>query len=150
MQSRGGGAGLRQETARIGRTWGTASSRGGPAGDQPAELPPEHEGRPMPRRPPAQRSAGVQAPDGAPCLPDLGRAGDVLEGKAGEAVKEKNWIEAEKQIEAEVKARAYEIWEQQGRPTGPEGDAVREKNLHAAEVQLLKETEEEFRRRPIP
>ena len=46
--------------------------------------------------------------------------------------------------------RAYEIWEQQGRPTGPEGDAVREKNLHAAEVQLLKETDEEFRRHPIP
>ena len=72
------------------------------------------------------------------------------QGKAGEAVKEKNWIDAETQIDAEVKARAYKIWEQQGCPTGPEGDAVREKNLHAAEVQLLKETEEEFRRRPIP
>lgn len=50
-------------------------------------------------------------------------------GKAGEAVKEKNWNEAEKQIESEVKTRAYKIWEQQGRPTGLEGDAVREKNL---------------------
>ena len=71
-------------------------------------------------------------------------------GNAGEAAKEKNWAEAERQIEAEVKTRAYAIWEEEGRPTGPEGDAVREKNLHSAEVQLLKETEEEFRRRPIP
>jgi hypothetical protein len=70
-------------------------------------------------------------------------------GKEGEAVKLKNWIAAEKQIESEVQNRAYSIWVQQGSPTGPQGDAVREKNTHDAEVQLLKETEEEFRRHPL-
>ena len=38
------------------------------------------------------------------------------QGKAGEAVKERNWIEAERQIGDEVNARAYEIWEQAGLP----------------------------------
>ena len=63
-------------------------------------------------------------------------------GPAGEAVKEKNWLEAERQIRDEVKARAYQIWEKQGRPTGAAGEAVREKNMRAAEAELLKETED--------
>jgi hypothetical protein len=71
------------------------------------------------------------------------------EGKAGEAVKEKNWSDAEKQIDAEVKTRAFRIWEQQGRPTGPDGEAKSEQNRRAAERELLKETEEELRRTPI-
>ena len=71
-------------------------------------------------------------------------------GPAGEAVKEKNWLEAERQIRDEVKARAYRIWEKQGRPTGAAGEAVREKNLRAAEAELLQETEAELRRHPIP
>ena len=62
-------------------------------------------------------------------------------GPAGEAVKEKNWLEAERQIRDEVEARAYRIWQKQGRPTGAAGEAVREKNLRAAEVELLAETE---------
>ena len=70
-------------------------------------------------------------------------------GKAGEAVKEKNWVEAEKQVNAEVEARAFQFWEQQGRPVGPEGEAASKKNRHIAEIQLLQETEDEFRRVPI-
>jgi serine/threonine protein kinase len=70
-------------------------------------------------------------------------------GKAGEAVKEKNWLEAERQILEEVKARAFKIWDEQGRPGAEAGEAVREKNMRAAEAQLLKETEEELRRHPL-
>ncbi len=70
-------------------------------------------------------------------------------GPAGEAIKEKNWIEAERQIRDEVLARAYRIWERQGRPTGAAGDSVKEKNLRTAEAELLQETEAEMRRHPI-
>jgi len=65
-------------------------------------------------------------------------------GQAGEAVKEKNWLEAEKQVNAEVETRAFQFWEQQGRPVGPEGEAASKKNRHIAEIQLLQETEDEF------
>ena len=71
-------------------------------------------------------------------------------GKLGEAVAKKNWAEAEKQIEGEVTARAFQFWEQQGRPVGPKGEAASKKNRQLAEEQLLEETEDEFRRRPIP
>jgi len=70
-------------------------------------------------------------------------------GAAGESVKEKNWLEAERQILDEVKARAFTIWDKQGRPSGAAGEAVREKNMRAAEAQLLKETEEEMNRHPV-
>ncbi len=70
-------------------------------------------------------------------------------GRAGEAVKEANWLEAEREILDEVKARAFEIWDQQGRPTDAAGEAVREKNMRDAAAELLKETEEELRRNPI-
>jgi serine/threonine protein kinase len=70
-------------------------------------------------------------------------------GKAGESVKVKNWIEAERQIQNEVKARAFKFWDAQGRPTGPAGEAVRQKNMRAAEAKLLKETEEAMRRHPL-
>ncbi len=71
-------------------------------------------------------------------------------GAAGEAVKVKNWLEAERRIRDEVDARAYRMWEQQGRPTGAAGESSREKNLRSAEVELLQETEAEMRRHPIP
>ncbi len=71
-------------------------------------------------------------------------------GPAGEAVKEKNWLEAERQIHNEVQVRAYQIWVRMGSPTGAAGESVREKNLRAAEAELLKETEEELLRHPIP
>jgi hypothetical protein len=71
-------------------------------------------------------------------------------GPAGDAVELKNWLEAERQIRDEVATRAYHIWERQGRPTGAAGEAVWEKNLRSAEAELLRETEEEFRRHPIP
>jgi eukaryotic-like serine/threonine-protein kinase len=70
-------------------------------------------------------------------------------GPAGDAVKEENWLEAERQITNEVKARAHVIWDQQGRPSGPAGDAVCEKNMRTAAAALLKETEEELRRHPV-
>ena len=70
-------------------------------------------------------------------------------GLAGEGVKEKNWLEAERQIENEVKARAFTIWVKQGRPAGAAGDAVREKNMRAAEAELLKETEDDLNRHPL-
>ena len=62
--------------------------------------------------------------------------------------KKRNWAEAEKQVNAEVEARAFQFWEQQGRPVGPEGEAASKKNRHIAEIQLLQE-EDEFRRVPI-
>ena len=68
-------------------------------------------------------------------------------GQAGESVKEKNWLEAERQILRKSKP-GFKIWDQQGRPTGEAGEAVREKNMRAAEAPLLKETEEEMRRHP--
>ncbi len=71
-------------------------------------------------------------------------------GPAGEAAKEKNWLEAERQICDEVQVRAYQIWERQGRPTGAAGAAVKEKNSRTAEAELLQETEAEMRRHPIP
>ncbi len=70
-------------------------------------------------------------------------------GKAGESVKEKNWLEAERQILDEVKARAFTIWVQQGRPSGAAGEAASEKNMRAAEAQLLTETEEDMNRHPV-
>jgi hypothetical protein len=68
------------------------------------------------------------------------------QGKAGEAVKERNWIEAERQIGGEVNARAYELWVKQGCPVGAAGEAVSESNRHAAEVKLLKEIEHDSSR----
>jgi serine/threonine protein kinase len=70
-------------------------------------------------------------------------------GLAGEAVKEQNWHEAERQIAKEVKGRAFQLWDQQGRPTGLAGEAVSEKNMRAAVEALLKETEEEMQRHPV-
>ena len=70
-------------------------------------------------------------------------------GPAGDAVKEENWLEAERQITTEVKARANVICDQQGRPSGSAGEAVGEKNMRAAAAALLKETEEELRRHPV-
>ncbi|HEX3448949.1 MAG TPA: DUF2934 domain-containing protein, partial [Isosphaeraceae bacterium] len=70
-------------------------------------------------------------------------------GPAGDAVKEENWLEAERQITREVKARADVMWDQQGRPSGPAGEAVCEKNMRTAAAALLKETEEELRRHPV-
>jgi serine/threonine protein kinase len=71
------------------------------------------------------------------------------QGKAGEAVKEKNWTEAESQILKEVECRAYKIWEQQGSPTAEAGEVVREQNMRAGEVQLLDDTLKELREHPL-
>jgi hypothetical protein len=71
-------------------------------------------------------------------------------GAAGDAVKDKNWMEAERQIRDEVALRAYRIWEGQGRPTGAAGEAVFDSNRRAAEAELLQETEDELSRHPIP
>jgi hypothetical protein len=68
----------------------------------------------------------------------------------GEAIKQKNWLEAERQICEEVEARAYRIWEKQGRPTGEAGEVVRESNKRAAEDELLREAEAGLPRHPIP
>ncbi len=72
-----------------------------------------------------------------------------VKGKAGDSMKEKNWLDAERQILEEVEARAFKIWDEQGRPSAAAGEAVREKNMRAAEAQLLKETEDEFHRHPL-
>ncbi len=66
-------------------------------------------------------------------------------GAAGEAVSEKNWFEAERQITQEVEKRAYQLWVSQGRPAGAEGEAVRERNKRRAEADLLKEAENSTR-----
>jgi hypothetical protein len=70
-------------------------------------------------------------------------------GEAGEAVKEKNWLEAERKVTKQVEDRAYQLWEGQGRPTGKAGEAVRESNRRAAETELLREAEDELQRNPI-
>jgi eukaryotic-like serine/threonine-protein kinase len=69
-------------------------------------------------------------------------------GLAGERVKDKNWAEAERQIERELKERAFLIWVKQGRPEGAAGVEVSEKNMRTAEAELLKETDDEFHRNP--
>jgi tRNA A-37 threonylcarbamoyl transferase component Bud32 len=115
-----------------------------------------------PGQPPAvQKPAGAEpGPGPAPRSPEFTRLTELRayriwveagrpQGKEGEAVKEKNWVEAEKQVDAEVEARAFQFWVQQGRPVGPKGEAASKKNRHDAEVQLLEETEAEFRRVPI-
>jgi hypothetical protein len=71
-------------------------------------------------------------------------------GKEGEAVRLKNWFQAEKQVNEEIERRAYQFWQQQGCPLGPEGEAASQKNREIAEKQLLQETEDEFCRHPIP
>ncbi len=72
------------------------------------------------------------------------------EGLAGQAVKEKNWLAAERQSQADIEDRAYQIWVKQGRPTGAAGEAVKEENFQAAVAELLQETEDDLRRHPIP
>jgi serine/threonine protein kinase len=69
---------------------------------------------------------------------------------AGTAVKERNWTEAERQIEELVAARAYELWVSQGSPSGAAGEAVREQNQRKAVAQLLEETERALRQQAEP
>ncbi|MGB0068211.1 MAG: protein kinase [Isosphaeraceae bacterium] len=113
-----------------------------------------------PGQTPAEQKAAGAEPGPAPRSPEFTQLtklrayriwveGGSPTGQAGEAVKEKNWLEAEKQVNAEVETRAFQFWEQQGRPVGPEGEAASKKNRHIAEIQLLQETEDEFRRVPI-
>ena len=70
-------------------------------------------------------------------------------GRAGDAVREANWLAAETEILRKVKDRAYRIWVQQGCPKAEAGEAVREKNMRAAEAELLKDTLEEMRKNPV-
>ncbi len=128
----------------------------GPAGPQGAKDRPA--GDPVPARP-------QEAARGSPKAPERSRAFTRLvelrayaiwdregrpTGPAGEAVKVKNWLEAERQVRNEVGTRAYRIWERQGRPTGAAGEAVREENLRAAEAELLEEAEAGGRPRATP
>jgi serine/threonine-protein kinase len=69
-------------------------------------------------------------------------------GKLGDSIREKNWQEAERQVDAEVNLRAYQYWEKQGCPQGAEGEAVSVKNRRRAEADLLKECEEALRKSP--
>ena len=71
-------------------------------------------------------------------------------GLTGDRTREKNRAEADRQIEDEVRARAYQIWVDQGRPTGAVGEYVRDKNWRDAEAALLRETEAVLRQHPIP
>jgi eukaryotic-like serine/threonine-protein kinase len=70
-------------------------------------------------------------------------------GRAGEQEGEKNWAEAEHQIEEACKLRAYLIWRKQGSPEGAAGEAVSEKNMRQAEAELLRETEDKLHRHPL-
>jgi serine/threonine protein kinase len=70
------------------------------------------------------------------------------EGKLGDAVRDKNWHEAERRVEADVNERAYCYWVKQGSPGGAEGEAVSERNRRRAEAELLKEYEATLRKPP--
>jgi hypothetical protein len=109
----------------------------------------------LPKLGPSVVNAGVPAPS-----PEFQRLVELRayaiwvgqgrpEGVAGELVKEKNWANAQSQIQNAIKCRAFAIWEKQGRPTGPAGEAVSEKNMRIAERDLLKDTEEELLRHPL-
>ena len=104
--------------------------------------PPEPPGNPAERSPEFKRLVELRA---YKLWVDRGR----LEGPEGDAMKEKNWLDAESQILEELKARAFKLWDQQGRPSGAAGETVRQLNMRTAEAQLLKETEDEFRRHPL-
>ena len=125
--------------------------------------PVETKGRPAPELAPPPPAEGASEPQPRPPRrsPEFTRLvelraysiwdrGGRPTGAAGEAVKQKNWLEAERQICDEVDARAYRIWEEQGRPAGEAGEAVRESNHREAEAELLREAEAELHRHPIP
>jgi serine/threonine protein kinase len=81
------------------------------------------------------------------------RAGEIWkaqgspEGAAGEAVAEKNWLEAEQQVEDELAKLAYQIWKDRGAKTGAEGAAQKQANWDEAERRLYKKN---FREEPPP
>ena len=139
----GSTAGRRDRPARAAR------SRGERPAANPAP-PPNAEGRERAPGEGARAVPGIHPAGGAALPTRSGTGAAVPTGPAGEAVKEKNWLEAERQIRDEVAARAYQIWVRQGSPTGAAGEAVREKNLRSAEAELLQETEAELRRQPDP
>jgi hypothetical protein len=72
----------------------------------------------------------------------------VLHGRP-QGEEEENWLEAEHEMLARVKNRAFEIWKKQGEPKDAAGEAVRDENMRAAIAQVLKETDEELRRHPL-
>lgn len=116
------------------------AGRSGPRPETKAE-PPEAPAAPSERSPAHSRLVQLRAyrlwvDQGSP------------KGKRGDEVRERNWHDAEVQIDAEVDRRAFQYWEEQGSPQGAEGEAVREPNRRRAEEALLRETEEELRRPP--
>ena len=138
--------------------FGPGKNAPGVGRDWPEPNPAARPGAHSVQTPAEQKAAGAE-PGPAPRSPEFTKLtqlrayriwveGGRPTGQAGEAVKEKNWLEAEKQVDAEVETRAFQFWERQGRPVGPEGEAASKKNRHIAEIQLLQE-EDEFRRVPI-
>ena len=76
-------------------------------------------------KPPTQEESAAAVPTPPPRSPELTKLTELRAyriwvevgrptGKVGEALKERNWAEAEKQVNAEVEARAFQFWEQQG------------------------------------
>jgi eukaryotic-like serine/threonine-protein kinase len=135
---------------------GTASARPDPS--RPVETKDQPTANPAPSRP-ADGASEPQAkpPERSPNFTKLvelrayviwHRSGRPT-GAAGEAVQQKNWLQAEQEIGDEVAARAYRIWVEQGSPTGAAGEAVSEKNRRVAEDDLLRETLDELNRHPI-
>jgi hypothetical protein len=59
-------------------------------------------------------------------------------GKEGEAVEKSNWLNAEREMKAEVERIAYMLWESSGRPTGEAGRIAAKANRRAAQ-QILRE-----------
>ena len=159
-----GGHGAPDHSARRCRRGGIRNIRAGQGrsgcGTRPARTQPRRSARGSFIQTPAEQKAAGAEPGPAPRSPEFTQLtklracriwveGGRPTGQAGEAVKEKNWLEAEKQVNAEVETRAFQFWEQQGRPVGPEGEAASKKNRHIAEIQLLQETEDELWRVPI-
>jgi eukaryotic-like serine/threonine-protein kinase len=119
--------------------------------DQPAANPaPPHlaDGASEPRAKPPERSPEFTKLVELRAYVIWHRSGRPI-GAAGEAVKQKNWLQAEQEISDEVAARAFRIWEQQGSPTGAAGEAVSEKNRRTAVDELLRETLDDLNRHPI-
>jgi len=140
-------------------TFGPGKDLAGGGRDHKEPNPGARAGAP-PGQAPAELNPADAVPDSPPRSPEFKKLTELRAyriwievgrptGKLGEALKERNWAEAEKQVNAEVEARAFQFWEQEGRPVGPEGEAASKKNRDIAEIQLLQETQDEFRRAQI-
>jgi hypothetical protein len=59
-------------------------------------------------------------------------------GLIGEAIKDENWSQAVAEIEAKLKAIAFEIWNERGGPKGVQGKAMEAENWRQAKRRLYK------------